>query len=251
MIENKIWAADQDRQLERYFDTVKGLGLEPTLVYLTLDGRPPTPQSLGDHDGVVACLSYAGDLIPWLRECQERACAEPALRESVAQYVALIRTLCGDARREFMTELTKLLREGNDLILARTLGDAATVAWGDLLFDYWEGVRRKVETAIGLPAQSDLRGWIKRLVDRRAGHFHYSWPLPSEWAPAPLALEARRDGGIFWGVICGNREHPELYERLKDKLSPLGYAHAERWWPGRKFVCEGIPADPPRGCSRS
>ncbi len=243
VLENKIWAGDQPRQLERYFDTVKRLGLEPTLVYLTLDGRPPSEQSRREH--VVACLSYREDLIPWLRGCQERACDEPALRESVAQYLALIHTLCGDAGREFMTELTKLLREGNDLILARTLGDAATVAWGDLLFDYWEGVRQEVETEIGLlPDQSDLRGWIKRFVDRRAGHFHYSWPLPSEWAPAPLALEARRDGGIFWGVICGNREHRELYGRLKDKLSPLGYAHAERWWSGRKFVCEGNTSRP-------
>lgn len=237
VIENKIWAGDQRRQLDRYFDAVKRRGLEPTLVYLTLDGRPPSEQSRRKR--VVACLSYREDLIPWLRGCQERACDEPALRESVAQYLSLIRTLCGDAGREFMTELTKLLREGNDLILARTLGDAATVAWGDLLFDYWERVRQEVEKAIGLPDQSDLRGWIKRFVDRRAGHFHYSWPLPSEWAPAPLALEARRDGGIFWGVICGNREHQELYGRLKDKLSPLGYAHAERWWSGRKFVCEG------------
>lgn len=248
VIENKIWAADQRRQLERYYDTVKGLGLEPTLVYLTLNGRPPSPQSRGGHE-VVACLSYSEDLIPWLQECQERACAEPALRESVAQYVALIRTLCGDAGRQFMTELTKFLREGRNLVLARTLGDAAADAWGGLLFDYWEGVRQEVETDIGVPQEDEknLRGQLSRFVDSRAGHFHYSWPLLGGWAPAELALEARhRDGGIFWGVICGYREHEELYGRLKDKLSPWGYAHAERWWAGRKFVCGGsvnIPSE--------
>ena len=241
VIENKIWAADQERQLERYYNTVKGRGLEPRLVYLTLDGRPPSPRSRGKIK-LVACLSYKDDLVPWLRVCQERACDEPALRESLAQYLALIRTLYGDAGREFMTELTKFLREGRNLVLARTLGDAAADAWGDLLFDYWEGIRQEVEAVIGVPLQDkkDFRGRLEKFVHSRAGHFHYSWRLLGEWAPATLGLEARRDGGIFYGVCCGNREHPELYGRLKDKVSPLGYAHAERWWSGRKFVREGV-----------
>lgn len=233
VIENKIWAGDQGRQLERYFNTVKGLGLEPTLVYLTLDGHPPTKQSRGEH--VVACLSYREDLIPWLRRCQERACDEPALRESLAQYLALIRTLCGDAGREFMTELTNFLREGNNLVLARRLGDAAAALWLDLLFDYWDAVRQKVELEIGARDPKNLRSELDSFVYRRKGHFHYAWHL-GKGSDAHLALEARRDEGIFYGVITDREKHGDEYGRLKDKLASLGYAEAERWWSGRKFV---------------
>lgn len=234
VIENKIWAGDQGRQLERYFDAVKRRGLEPTLVYLTLDGHPPTKQSRGEH--VVACLSYKEDLIPWLRRCQERACDDPALRESVAQYLALIRNLCGDAGREFMTELKNFLREGNNLVLARRLGDAAAGLWLDLLFDYWDAVRREVEPAIGAQDPRNLRSELNPFVHRRKGHFHYAWHLGKG---AHLALEARRDEGIFYGVICDREGHREEYDRLKDKLASLGYAEAERWWSGRKFVYRG------------
>ena len=233
VIENKIWAGDQPKQLQGYFQTVTGLGFKPTLVYLTLDGHPPTKQSRGEH--VVACLSYREDLIPWLRRCQERACDDPALRESVAQYLALIRNLCGDAGREFMTELKNFLREGNNLVLARRLWDAAAGLWLDLLFDYWDAVRQEVELEIGARDPKNLRSELDSFMYRRKGHFHYAWHL-GKGSDAHLALEARRDEGIFYGVITDREKHRDEYDRLKDKLASLGYAEAERWWSGRKFV---------------
>ena len=179
VIENKIWAGDQQRQLQRYFDAVTRRGLEPILVYLTLDGHEPSDDSRGAHE--VLSLSYGRDLVPWLRRCQERACADPALRESVAQYIALIRTLCGDSGREFMTELKKFLSEGNNLVLAGRLGKAAADAWLDLLLDYWKRVREEVEPAIGVRDQRSLRDWLNRFLfnqGRRKGlsqhHFHYA-----------------------------------------------------------------------------
>lgn len=201
VIENKIWAADQPRQLQRYFDRVESAGLEPTLVYLTLDGRPPSKKSRGDR--VVACLSYKEALIPWLRRCQERACDEPALRESVAQYIALIHTVCGDSGREFMTELKKLLRKGHNLVFAHRLGDAAVDLWIDLLFDFWEGVRRELEQTIGVRKWRIPRDQFSQFVKKRRSGFQHAWPLNDE-APATawLAFEVKRDGGIFYGVTC-------------------------------------------------
>lgn len=251
VIENKIWAGDQDRQLQRYFERVTGDGLRPTLLYLTLDGHGPSDGSLGclKADEVV-CLSYKSTLMPWLRRCQERACAEPALRESVAQYIALIRTLCGDSGREYMTELTKFLREGNNLVLARRLGDAATKVWIDLLFDYWERVRREVELKMGVPVEKDLRERIDRFVwnyGHHKGQFHYSWNRV-DGVPAKLAIEAsRHHGGIFYGVLCERKAHREEYDRLKDKLSSAEYGHdggATPWWSSRKFVYKGSVDSP-------
>ena len=40
-------------------------------------------------------ISYKEDLPPWLKRCQKRAYDEPALRESVAQYLHLIAKLTG------------------------------------------------------------------------------------------------------------------------------------------------------------
>ena len=251
VIENKIWAGDQQRQLQRYFDTVTRRGLEPTLVYLTLDGHEPSDDSRGTHE--VLSLSYGRDLVPWLRRCQERACAEPALRESVAQYIALIRTLCGDSGREFMTELKKFLSEGNNLVLAGRLGRAAADAWLDLLLDYWKRVREEVESEIDVRDQRNLRDWLNRFLfnqGRRKGlsqhHFHYAWGL-GDRTHAWLSIEAKRDQGIFYGVICHREKYLEEYERLKSKLSSSGYGEPDPWWPGRKFIYRGSVVRPSEG----
>lgn len=68
IIENKPYAADQDRQLQRYFhyaDQLSRAHRKATIVYLTADGRLPSKSSL-DHevaeerqrDGTLVCLSY-------------------------------------------------------------------------------------------------------------------------------------------------------------------------------------------------
>ena len=236
VIENKIWAGDQPEQLQRYFQDEKGRGFDPTLVYLTLDGHPPTQQSIGCRP--VVCLSYQGDLIPWLRKCQERACTEPALRESVAQYIALILTLCGDSGREFMTEVKKILREGNNLILAGQLGSAATEVWRDLLLEYWNGVRDEVESATGVRDHRKLEDMLHKFLHGQGrgslSWFHYAWPL-SGWASASLKIEARRHEGFFYGVSCHRKWNREEYDRLKSRLSSSEYGDADSSWPGRKF----------------
>lgn len=240
VIENKIWAADQWQQLQGYFQRVVEWGLEPTLVYLTPYGHEPSDHSRGGHE--VVLLSYKWHLIPWLRRCQERACDEPALRESVAQYIALIRTLCGDSGREFMTEVKKILREGNNLILADELGNAVTAVWLDLLLDYWNGVRDEVESAIGVRDDRQLRDMLVRFLQGQgrgaSNHFHYAWPL-SDWPSASLKIEARRHEGFFYGVCCHRDGHEEEYERLKSRLRSSEYGHADPWWPGRKFFYPG------------
>ena len=242
VIENKIWAGDQWQQLQGYFRKVAAWGLEPTLVYLTPYGHEPSDHSRGSHE--VVSLSYKWHLIPWLRRCQERACDEPPLRESVAQYIALIRTLCGDSGREFMTEVKRVLRKGNNLVLARRLGDAVSEVWRDRLLDYWEGVRLKVEPTLGVPVQSQkkFKDWLDVFVyglkrkGFRQAEFHYAWRLNDA---ARLAIEGDRWQGIFYGVICHRDAHRDEYDRLQSKMSSSGFADASPYWCGRKFVYRG------------
>lgn len=94
-IENKINAHDQPEQLQRYHDKLKGNGYDKILMlYLTLHGRDPSEDSVGNlPPDKITNISYKSDLPPWLERCQERAYDEPALRESVAQYLHLIRKM--------------------------------------------------------------------------------------------------------------------------------------------------------------
>lgn len=99
-IENKIYASDQDNQLIRYYNYKKG---KNTLYYLTLFGSEASKESTeykDDNDTIALksgeeyqCLSYATDILDWLGVCREIAIDVPQLRDSIKQYILLIKKL--------------------------------------------------------------------------------------------------------------------------------------------------------------
>lgn len=130
VIENKIkeikYRKDEPQQLQRYYKILQEEGYRNIcLLYLTLDGHDPSEDSVGNLP--YETISYRDDLLPWLRCCQMHACDEPELRESIAQYIHLIRKLTGtDFKEAYMNELKSLLFEDNNLVLAHDLNDAMT-----------------------------------------------------------------------------------------------------------------------------
>ncbi len=102
LIENKIGAIDQFKQLIRYHNylNVEDNNKEKILLYLTLDGHCPNSDSIKSDNGkklkaeeVFYCVSYENFIIEWLEECKEKAVDIPILRESISQYINLIKKL--------------------------------------------------------------------------------------------------------------------------------------------------------------
>lgn len=93
IIENKIYAGDQHKQLTRYNNYNKKAGL----IYLTLDGSNPGDKSveglLPDVAGKIKCISYKIDITEWLEECKKHAVNHSLLRETLTQYINLIKIL--------------------------------------------------------------------------------------------------------------------------------------------------------------
>ena len=98
IIENKIYAGDQDKQLIRY-DNYGKTDLEADrylLVYLTLFGNEASEGSTakGSTKEVdYLCLSYAEDILRWLEQCARLAYDKPLVRESLNQYIRTIKQL--------------------------------------------------------------------------------------------------------------------------------------------------------------
>ncbi len=109
-IENKIYAVDQPFQLERYANHNKG---KNTVYYLTLDGKSAaeelneksaiqekTNKTLNEAEeqkeeepDFYDCLSYKQTIIRWLTLCLKEAADQPILRESIKQYMLLIKKI--------------------------------------------------------------------------------------------------------------------------------------------------------------
>lgn len=92
VIENKIFAGDQKNQLLRYHNYDKNA----TLFYLTLFGTSPDSESTGKgilKENQYFCIAYSTDVLVWLEKCRKEATDIPTLRETITQYIQLIRKL--------------------------------------------------------------------------------------------------------------------------------------------------------------
>lgn len=109
IIENKIWAADQPNQLQRYDKYACGTYSSDgyLLLYLTLDGKEPTDQSKGALTNY-RCISYRSDIIDWLHKCAQLAFDKPRVRETINQYINLLQQLTNQNTME-QKQLIQLL----------------------------------------------------------------------------------------------------------------------------------------------
>lgn len=91
-IENKIYARDQDSQIERYCNFNPNRNF---VYYLTLNGDDPSLQSKGNKkEGEdYINISYRNEIINWLDLCVKEASEFPILRETLRQYIILIKKL--------------------------------------------------------------------------------------------------------------------------------------------------------------
>lgn len=98
IIENKIYAVDQENQLIRYYNFDR---LAP-LFYLSLDGKDPDKKPPDDVE--YHTLSYCKDMRCWLEDCHKASVSLPVVRETIFQYENLIKKLtnqaCGDKMKE-------------------------------------------------------------------------------------------------------------------------------------------------------
>ena len=108
IIENKIYANEQQNQLKRYRDWLNknsGDKENAPLFFLTLDGKPSSDETI---QGQYTCISYKEHIIPWLTECVQIAAEKPFVRESLLQYKKLIEELTGES---MMTQEEKKIIE--------------------------------------------------------------------------------------------------------------------------------------------
>ena len=221
VIENKVWARDQDRQLQRYRDALVEQGYdedEIRLLYLTPYGHRPEAQSTGDiPTDRIKCVSYRNLPGDWLLGCRQRAVDDPGLRESIAQYVRLVRKITNsDYEADYMNGMKELLLSGDNLVLASQLSRVLEDAQAACLEKFYGTVDRTLHDAIcDLPpidpewAHLASEPFIKRAVSgaRRlaAGLFY----------PVTKGAWLAVTGGdrLWFGVWCEQAETPDLHRK--------------------------------------
>ena len=225
---------DRDKQLWRYYKTLKCQDYSDIhLLYLTPDGSDPSPESLGKlKKEKIIKIAYKRDLIQtWLERCQKRAYDEPELRESVAQYLQLIRKLTGtDFRGEYMEDLKELcLKETNgvsNLVLIRDLHKARSEVETELLKKMWNKI------------ESELKPKIQDFPNKNRSYNKNNKGLRYQLSES-ISLEIVVDSYAIWfGIGCSEENHKDKYDKLKEALKDVSGGRSGRNYPWFRYVDE-------------
>lgn len=120
IIENKIYAGDQPKQMLRYYNYVtknEHLDYEKNqfrLLYLTLDEHAPSQESTGNNNVVessIKCINYKENILTWLERCIEISALYPAIREIISQYATNIKQILNIMSETNKSELINLLKK--------------------------------------------------------------------------------------------------------------------------------------------
>ena len=259
VIENKIHAGDQDKQLERYHDIAKSRGKTHFRVfYLTLQCDRPSKSSLGDlPEDCVTRVSYGKLVLDWLDDCIKEVALVPQIREILSQYRALVRKLTGKGQRNLTMELKDVLKRAQgdtyNFELAPAIAEALAEVSVEAEWKFWQTLRESLlePTQSGTSLELDDKVVDAKQVSPdvlRTAHgtsrnrFGYGWNfgvLPElrhvESSTREIRLRVECDGsgwGAF-GLIGVERtsdawrwlpcsDAKELFDRWSPRLAGLG-----------------------------
>lgn len=119
IIENKIYAGDQEKQLVRYYNYgTKNYSNGIRLLYLTLNGDDASEYShekLAINEDYYA-IAYNHEISDWLQRCIEFSARQPLVRETLIQYQNLINKLTmNNMDKNSQEELLKLMSDPKNI----------------------------------------------------------------------------------------------------------------------------------------
>ncbi|QIY89673.1 PDDEXK-like family protein [Chryseobacterium gallinarum] len=142
IIENKIYAVDQVSQLERYKNHYK----QAVLLYLNLYGNEPSGKSKGqlEVNKDFYLITYKSHIKNWLEECHQQVVNQPVLRETIKQYLHLVKKLTNQTINNDMSDEIKSLLL-SDLKSAKEISDNFHSAKAIILNKIRDGLKKELE----------------------------------------------------------------------------------------------------------
>lgn len=121
-IENKIDAYDQNSQVKRYYNHNTN---KNTVIYLTKAGVNPSKASKrdlveGEH---FFNISYKTHIVNWLENCLKETVNQPILRETIKQYIILIKKITNTMTNQEEQDLQEVFFKDDNLKAAKVIAD--------------------------------------------------------------------------------------------------------------------------------
>lgn len=221
IIENKIYAIDQKQQLTRYFNYSQNADI----IYLTLDGKPPSDDSKGlMEEGVnFKRYSYKHDLLNWLELCRKEVSVYPIVREAITHYINLVKHLTHQTlNKNMQEELSNLLK--SNIEAAWAISENLDTACQKVSDDFGESIKREFEK-LGLNC--------KYYIDFEE-QYSGIWITKPEWKHVKISFQFQRyDKDMIYGISTQkDPAEASIPIELKEKLGmlPNNTCKNTGWW---------------------
>ncbi len=242
IIENKIYAGDQEKQLYRYRKFAQQQYGEGNylILYLTLDGHSPDEKSLMGTDKTLAenedyfCISYEHHICDWLSLCKEKATAAPLVRETITQYHDLIKKLTyQDMETTTKEKLTTLLAKPENIGALFAVTEIYSDVLNKVCDEKLVPLIKDIEKELGCDIRIDNDGgWT-------AQYSKFSFQVPS-WGNIYITFEFGQENlnNFYYGIWrADGKEGKQKIENILRQCLEAEYKcyNDSNWWAFGKY----------------
>ena len=226
-IENKIYAGDQNKQIERYCNYNKA---KNKVYYLTLEGNEASKESCGKlkAGSDYYTLSYKEDITNWLQLCMKESVENPILRETIKQYILLINKLTHTMNKEEEKELFNLILQNSE--------EATVIAnnYQNAVWNLSRNLRKKIKSKLELTLGENHKVMLGTDVNKTYSQIWIKLRGKEEQklfiGIENFAISNQNfTESMYVGIYVMNGKHEEGYKNIGEKSS--------NWW----LNIEGIP----------
>ena len=243
IIENKVYASDQNEQLIRYNRFAKNKYRNGySIYYLTLDGCEASENSAKNVDYIR--ISYKEHIISWIDSCIKESSTTPLIRETLVQYRNHLKQLTNqDMETKNKEELIKAMVNNSQAIAA--------------LFNVQEDYKRYAFDNYVKPTLVKFASEYN-LIYKECNLFAYgeekgfcfhreSWKNYGIWI---YSWKKNSNSGFVWaisnyGEVCKFDSSSYFIGGKADDIWPCGYAYLEKYgnWDDMNTISSMINGD--------
>lgn len=148
VIENKIDALDQPKQLQRYMSSKASDLSNVFVIYLTLNGKEASEDSRGSlNNDEIIYLSYEEHIAEWIQQCIIDALHEN-IKIVLIQYLAVIEKITNQNSKKENKELTKLLLQDGNMSIAIKIQNALEWAKATIEVEFFNSLKMELEDTL-------------------------------------------------------------------------------------------------------
>lgn len=217
IIENKIYAGDQKKQLFRYANYAMLKQYDFAIIYLTLDCHDPSVFSTGKKPNYnYVMFSYEEDILPWLDECMKECTKGSVLYDSLFQYSQCIR------------KVLNLMNVENEEAILGIATDSKNINSVLALFNIEQKIKKRIIDSFikNLCCKANELGFVTEIDDDfdEKSETYISFNIPKQSKKWALFIGSRKNNAkaVYYSI--------DLFEDESSRIKKADFANIPHLW---------------------